>query len=108
VLLAYLVVDPDARRAGAASALLRHVIAAAPSSSKVVCACAPASKGMIRLLMRAGFMRGAPAVEIPGLVAPLLLEYRKTRLEQPMAARAGMPQEDESRFADHGLAAGVR
>lgn len=86
VLLAYVVVDPAVHRKGVASALVRQVIQQAPAPSTVVCACAPASKGMMKLLARLQFKRLQRAVEIPGLVAPRLFQYGK-----PAVAPALMP-----------------
>ena len=100
VLLAYLVVDTSARRQGVATELVRRIIIDAPAPSRILCACAPASKGMMKLLARLDFKRRGRAVELPGLIAPSLFHFRKaasmpagalaTRADRKIAPSSGL------------------
>jgi GNAT superfamily N-acetyltransferase len=72
----YVVVEQARRRQSVAKRLVAAVIEQAPAS-RIMCACAPASKKMMRLLQGLGFKLRRRAPELPGLVAPLLFEYRK-------------------------------
>lgn len=83
VVLSYLVVAPEARRQGAASALVQRMISDAPAPGRILCACAPASRGMMKLLSGLRFQPGNRAAELPGMIAPRLFQYRKTAAPPP-------------------------
>lgn len=88
VVLSYLVVAPEARRRGAASALVQRMISDAPAPGRILCACAPASRGMMKLLSGLRFQPGNRAAELPGMIAPRLFQYRKTPATPPPAPQA--------------------
>lgn len=75
-LIGYVAVDRACRRQALATRLVRAVIEAAPAG-RIICACAPASKAMMRLLQSLQFKPQQRAPAVPGLVAPYLFQYRK-------------------------------
>jgi GNAT superfamily N-acetyltransferase len=75
-LIGYVMVDRACRRQALATRLVRAVIERAPAG-RILCACAPASKGMMQLLQTLRFRPQQRATPVPGLVAPYLFQYRK-------------------------------